>query len=114
MNGIQNALNPAGPHAASLSNLWWLMFWVCSAVYVLVLIGLAIAIKNGRRETDLNPVLNPRPKTERRMRNVVLSATIVTVAILFVFLLSSFQVGRSLTADIKNKNGLSIEVTGRQ
>jgi cytochrome c oxidase subunit II len=114
MNGIQNALNPAGPNAASLSNLWWLMFWVCAAVYVLVLIFLAIAIKNGRRESDLNPVLNPRPKTERRMRNVVLSAVTITAAVLFVFLLSSFRVGRSLTADLANKNGLSIEITGRQ
>ena len=114
MNGIQNALNPAGPNAASLSNLWWLMFWVCSVVYLLVLISLAIAIKNGRRGRDLNPDLNPSPKTETRMRNGILGATVVTVAILFVFLLSSFRVGRSLTADISQKNGLSIEVTGRQ
>lgn len=112
--GIQSALNPSGPNAASLAWLWWLMFYVCSAVYVLVLISLAIAIKNGRRERDLNPVLNPSPKTERRMRNVILSAVTVTVAILFLFLMSSFQVGRSLTGDLKNKSGLSIEVTGRQ
>jgi cytochrome c oxidase subunit 2 len=114
MNGIQNVLNPAGPNAASLSNLWWLMFWVIAAVYVLVLIFLAIAIRKGRRQSDLNPVLNPRPETERRRRNVVLSATAITAAILFVFLLSSFRVGRSLTADLGNKNGLSIEITGRQ
>ena len=114
MNGIQNALNPTGPNAAALSQLWWFMFYVCSAVYVLTLIGLAIAIKKGRRERDLNPVLNPSPQTENRKRNAVLSATAVTAAILFVFLLSSFRVGRSLTADLANKNGLSIEVTGRQ
>ena len=112
--GIQSALNPAGPNAGSLAWLWWLMFYVSAAVYILVMIGLAIAIKNGRRERDLNPVLNPRPETERRMRNVILSALGITVAILFLFLLSSFRVGRSLTADLKDKNGLSIEVTGRQ
>ena len=112
--GIQSALNPAGPNAASLASLWWLMFYVCAAVYVLVLIALAIAIKKGRRESDLNPVLNPSPQTEKRRRNVVLSATMVTVAILFLFLLSSFQVGRYLTADIAKKNGLSIEITGHQ
>jgi cytochrome c oxidase subunit 2 len=112
--GIQSALNPAGPNAGSLAWLWWLMFYVSAAVYILVMIGLAIAIKNGRRERDLNPVLNPRPETERRMRNVILSALSITVAILFLFLLSSFRVGRSLTADLKDKNGLSIEVTGRQ
>ena len=114
MNGIQNALNPTGPNAAALSHLWWLMFWVCSAVYVLTLIGLAFAIKKGRRERDLNPVLNPSSQSLRRKRNAILSATAVTVAILFVFLLASFSTGRSLTADLGNKNGLSIEVTGRQ
>ena len=114
MNGIQDALNPAGPHADSLSNLWWLMFWICTAVYLLVMIALAIAIKKGRREHDLNPVLNSSPKTFTRKRNVIISATAVTVAILFVFLLSSFRVGRSLTADLGQKAGLSIEVTGRQ
>lgn len=112
--GIQSALNPSGPNAASLASLWWLMFYVCSAVYVLVLIFLAIAIKNGRRERDLNPVLNPSPQTEKRRRNAVLSAVVVTTLVLFMFLLYSFSTGRSLTADIANKNGLSIEVTGRQ
>lgn len=114
MNGIQNALNPGGPNAAALSHLWWLMFWVCSAVYVLVMIAVAIAIKKGRRERDLNPVLNVSARTLRQRRNVVVSAVTVTVAILFVFLLASFKVGRSLTADLANKNGLSIEVTGHQ
>lgn len=112
--GIQSALNPSGPNAASLASLWWLTFYVCSAVYVLVLIFLAIAIKNGRRERDLNPVLNPSPQTEKRRRNAVLSAVVVTTLVLFMFLLYSFSTGRSLTADIANKNGLSIEVTGRQ
>jgi cytochrome c oxidase subunit 2 len=114
MNGIQNALNPAGPNAASLSHLWWLMFWVCAAVYVLVMIAVAVAIRKGTRQRDLNPFLNPSRQTEKRRRNVVVSALTVTVAILFVFLLASFRVGRSLTADLGQKNGLSIEVTGRQ
>jgi cytochrome c oxidase subunit 2 len=114
MNGIQNALNPAGPNAASLSNLWWLMFWVCSAVYVLVMIALAIAIRKGRRQTDLSPVLDISPQTNRRRRNAVISAGIVTTLVLFVFLIYSFSTGRSLTADLGQKNGLSIEVTARQ
>ena len=112
--GIQSALNPAGPNAGSLATLWWLMFWVCSAVYVLVMIVLVIAIRKGTRQRDLNPVLNISSATDTRRRNVVLSGLTITVAILFLFLLSSFRVGRSLTTDLKNKNGLSIEVTGRQ
>ena len=112
--GIQNSINPAGPNAESLSRLWWLMFYVCSAVYLLVMIGVAIAIRKGTRHSDLNPVLNPSPQTETRKRNAVLSAVSVTVVILFVFLIYSYSTGRSLTADLGKKNGLSIEVTGHQ
>jgi cytochrome c oxidase subunit 2 len=38
----------------------------------------------------------------------------VTTVVLFVFLLYSFSSGRSLTADLSQKNGLSIEVTAHQ
>jgi cytochrome c oxidase subunit II len=112
--GIQNAINPAGPHAQSLSRLWWLMFYVLTSVFVLVLIALAMALRAASRRSDLNPVLNPSPETERRKRNAVLSAVIVTTITLFVLLIYSFSTGRSLTADLAQKNGLSIEVTGKQ
>jgi cytochrome c oxidase subunit II len=112
--GIQNAINPGGPNASSLSRLWWFMFYVCSAVFVLVMIALAIAVRKGTRASDLNPVLNSTPQTEQRKRNAVLSAVTLTVVILFVFLIASYSTGRSLTADLAQKNGLSIEITGRQ
>jgi cytochrome c oxidase subunit 2 len=38
----------------------------------------------------------------------------VTTITLFVLLIYSFSTGRSLTADLAQKNGLSIEVTGKQ
>jgi cytochrome c oxidase subunit II len=112
--GIQSALNPAGPNAGSLATLWWVMFWVCTAVYVLVMIAVVFALRKGTRQRDLNPVLNIPSETDTRRRNAVLSAVVVTTLVLFFFLLYSFSTGRSLTADIGQKNGLSIEVTGRQ
>jgi cytochrome c oxidase subunit II len=114
LDGVQNAINPAGPHAASLARLWWLMFWVCTGVYLLTMAALVIAIRKGTRHSDLNPVLNPSPKTETHKRNAVLSAVTVTVIVLFVFLIYSFSTGRSLTADLAQKNGLSIEISARQ
>lgn len=112
--GIQNSINPAGPHAQNLSRLWWLMFYVCSAVFVLVIIALAIAVRRGSQKSDLNPVLDPPAEQESRKRTAVLSAVTVTVIVLFVFSLYSFSSGRSLTADLAQKNGLSIEVTAHQ
>ena len=31
---IQSVLNSAGPQAARIESLWWLMFWVCTVVFV--------------------------------------------------------------------------------
>jgi heme/copper-type cytochrome/quinol oxidase subunit 2 len=42
-NGIQNSINPAGPNAAKISSLWWLMFIVCSIVFVLVMIAVLLS-----------------------------------------------------------------------
>lgn len=112
--GIQNAINPAGPQAENLSRLWWLMFIVCSVVFVLVMIALLLALRKQVPESDTTPVLEPPAEQERRKRNVVLSAISVTVIILFVFLIASFSAGRSMTAELANKNGLSIELSGHQ
>ena len=112
--GIQNSINPAGPQANNLSRLWWLMFIVCSIVFVLVMIALLLSLRNRTKEALVTPVLEPPKEQEQRRRNVVISALSVTVVIMFVFLIASFSAGRSMTANLESKNGLSIEVTGHQ
>lgn len=113
--GIQNAINPAGPNAANISKLWWLMFIVCSIVFVLVMIALLLSLRKRTKEAaDRVPVLEPSEESERRRRNVVISATTITVIVLFVFLIASYSSGRSLHLNDPTKNGLSIEVTGHQ
>src|ERR1041385_1278045 len=68
--GIQNAINPTGPIAENLSRLWWLMFTVCSIVFVLVMIALLLALRNMTTEAaDRTPVLQPSEESERRRRN---------------------------------------------
>jgi len=113
---IQSSLHPSGPQADRLSSLWWLMFWVSTAVYVLVMIAALLAFKRCRGEAQLmsSPILMPSIEGERKRRNVVIGSVIVTVAILFVFLVVSFSAGRSLTAELAHKNGLTIEITGHQ
>jgi cytochrome c oxidase subunit 2 len=114
--GIQNSINPAGPQADSLSRLWWLMFVVCSIVFVIVMIALLLALRHRTREPQFAsaPILEPSPQEETRRRNVVISAVTITAIILFVFLIVSYSAGRSLTADLAQKNGLAIELTGHQ
>lgn len=114
--GIQNAINPAGPQAENINSVWWFMSIVCSIVFVLVMIALLLALRKGagKAQHDLKPILEPPAEQERRKRNVVISAVSVTVVILFVFLIFSFSAGRSMTADLANKDGLVIDVTGHQ
>src|SRR5205085_4755484 len=60
------------------------------------------------------PILEPEPQQERRRRNVVISAATITGMILFFLLIVSFSAGRSMTKDLAQKSGLSIELTGHQ
>ena len=36
MRGLHSALDAAGPQAGRIEDLWWIFFWVCTAVFVLV------------------------------------------------------------------------------
>ncbi len=48
-----SALNPSGPAAAHLADLWWFMFWLGAAVWILVLILLFAALLRKRRGTSV-------------------------------------------------------------
>ena len=99
---IQSALHPAGPAAGSISDLWWLMFWVCAVVYLLVMGALAAALR--RRGA---------PPTEGALRRSVLGASGVTVVILFGLLVASVATGRAL-GSLDTRVDLVIEITGNQ
>jgi cytochrome c oxidase subunit II len=98
--GIQSVLDPAGPGAAHIGSIWWLMLIVCAAVYVAVMAALLWAISR-RRERGLEHRSAPlplEPQRERRMGQVVGVGVALTAAILIVFVLASFQIGQALTA----------------
>jgi cytochrome c oxidase subunit 2 len=44
----QDALNPAGPYAKTIADIWWLYLAICATVWVLVIAGLVIAIRRAR------------------------------------------------------------------
>jgi cytochrome c oxidase subunit 2 len=122
--GVQSVIDPTGPQAERISKLWWLFFYVCTAVFVLVLVALALALRRTRqwwrdetvsaRDVTELPMLNPAPEGERRMTNVIIGAVAATGVILFVFLIASFSTGRALSARLAEQNAVTIEVTGQQ
>src|SRR5215216_1846385 len=90
----QSALHPAGPQAGRIIDLWWMMFYVTGAVFLVVMGFLVAALARRRRpyrgvELDV-PDVRPEPAGERRMSRAVLAGVALTVAILFVFLVRSF------------------------
>jgi len=117
--GVQSALNPVGPQAHNIGKLWWLTFYVCSAVFIAVTVTLMLGIvrSKARIKSESHDETTPEelpPEAQRKRRNIIAAATALTVAILFVFLVSSFFVGRALTAELSKKQAVAIEITGRQ
>jgi cytochrome c oxidase subunit 2 len=114
--GAQSALDPAGPQAGRISHLWWLMFYVCLAVFLLVSLAVLAAVFRRRKGVENSsdaPDISPEPKREERMTRVVLVAVGITLAILSVFLVRSYTTGRALYSP-QEEQALSIKITGQQ
>ena len=115
----QYALAPAGEQATRIAHLWWIYFWVLSAIFVLVAIFLFLALL--RRTHASEPIGTPPPEPrERRISGFVIGCVIATVVILFALLITDFFSGRAIYAlgetDLHPENGdeLEIKIIGHQ
>jgi cytochrome c oxidase subunit 2 len=109
--GGHSALNAHGVQAARIEGLWWLMFWVCSAVFVLVVGATGVAIT--RRRAPEGPAGPFPPEGQRRRSQIIAVAVGVAVLTLFVLLVASVSTGRAI-ASLSERGGPSIQVTGHQ
>jgi cytochrome c oxidase subunit 2 len=102
---MQSALDSAGPQAGRIEDLWWIFFWVCTVVFVLVLIALLAAVFRSR--TD------PSRDGERRLTQAVGGATAVSAVILIGLLVLSVATGRAV-GSLAPPGSLTLEVVGHQ
>ena len=110
--GSHSALDPAGPPAERIGDLWWLMFWISTAVFLAVLAALLAAILRRRREEEDAP--GPiAPEARHRLTRVVAGAVGMTVVLLFVLLFASVGTGRAL-GSLSSPQALTIKLTGHQ
>ena len=112
--GNQTSLNPAGPAAAHIEHTFSEIFLITTAVYCLVMIVVVVAIARRRHSMDAMP--DPQPTTEagdRRATQAVGVAMVITVALLFIMLVSSFRTSRALGA-MNNDQAMTINVYGHQ
>jgi cytochrome c oxidase subunit II len=106
-SGNQSMFNPQGPIARSMADLGWFLVWLCAAIYIAVMVALAIALFRRRRESD------SLPETRARLvRNVVLAsaATVVTLVALAVV---TFASDRGLNSP-SGPGAITVDVIGHQ
>ncbi|HZS47512.1 MAG TPA: cytochrome c oxidase subunit II [Blastocatellia bacterium] len=108
--GIQSALDPAGPESGRINNLWWLLFGVCAVVFILVITFLFYALAHARRYKDGAPI---GIDAQKKMTRNISICVAITVIILFVFLVASLTIGKSIYTN-SSPDVLTIEVVGHQ
>src|SRR5687767_1228322 len=110
----QSALDPAGPLAGRIDGLTRFMVYLLTAIWAIVMIVLAVAAFRRRQRTPASDPIPPQHDRERRMSRTVTASVLVSVAILFVLLVSSFLVGRAIYSRPDRSTALTIEVNGHQ
>jgi cytochrome c oxidase subunit 2 len=105
-SAIQSALDPAGIQAARIEWLWWLMFWVCAAVFLAVLAAVAIAIRRGRAGASIRV-------PDAALARTVGAATAVTIVVLMGLLFASVAAERAI-GSLRRPDPLTIQITGYQ
>jgi cytochrome c oxidase subunit 2 len=109
---MHSFFHPESPQAIAVAHLFWWMFAVGAAVWLIVLIGAAYAAFARRGRRDADGVLAVTPAEHRGLERFVVSASFVTVLILMGFLIYDFSVGHALA--IHPQNALTIDVVGHQ
>lgn len=110
LNGCANApsiLDPQGPAAAHIADLWWLLFWLALAVLVFVFAFLALALFR-QRPAEIDP-----QRAQRAGARVIIWAGVIMPAIvLAVVYVATLWTLRAL-ATPAIPEGLTIHVIGR-
>jgi cytochrome c oxidase subunit 2 len=113
---LQSALHPDGVQAAHISHLWWLMFWITTAVFVVVCGFIAAAFVRARRAARASAEVIPTAvqlRSHRALTTAVSLAVAVTVVTLFVLLVESVWTGRAIAA-LGADRAVTINVIGHQ
>lgn len=110
--GAQAVLSPAGHSAARIAELWWFMFALGGAVWLIV-VALAVYVlyRKGAQVSD-GPIAQRTEGDAHRVRWVI-AGTAATLVILLMVFTYSLLTGRSIQA-LATSQPLTIEVIGHQ
>ena len=115
---LQSMLVAAGPEAARIERLWWLMFWVTAIVYVAVIAWAVVAFVRGRRQAEALPARSRlrvpvEHESDRTMLTVVTAAVGGTVVILLGLLVASVFTNRAV-ASLGASSAVTVNLIGHQ
>ncbi len=111
--GEHSALKPAAAQAANIEWLYWFLFWILLAVFVIMIASFARAgAKNYVPNREPLPVIT-NEEGDRRASWFVGGAIGITTVILLVILVVDMVSGKKLEG-LTSKNPVTIQITGHQ
>jgi len=114
VNGIHDIRLTAGPQAAALFDLWTIMLFTCTVVFVAIVLVLAVAVWRAPRATEQTvPDTTAHTRQETTLRRSVGIGVAVSSALLFVLLFASFIADRAI-ATLPLDDVVHIDVIGHQ
>jgi cytochrome c oxidase subunit 2 len=112
--GHHHVLHPSAPQAGNIEWLYWAIFWVLFAVYVVMIAAFTGAgAKTRVVASHPLPILEKDEAKDRRAGWAVGSAIVVTVITLFVILVLSVVTGKRVEG-LTSNNPVTVQIIGHQ
>jgi heme/copper-type cytochrome/quinol oxidase subunit 2 len=110
---LQSALNQLDPQTALVPRLFWLMFWVATGAFAMVLGFLWSAYTRERARSKDPAAGDAEFEADATLARTVTIAVAVTVGILFVLLVVSIWTNRPMAA-LGNPSVVNVATPGRR
>jgi cytochrome c oxidase subunit II len=112
--GKHSALHPSASQGRAIEWLYWVIFWICLAVFVLMMVALTRASVRtyAGQQTEPLPLVEDEAG-DRRASWVVGSVIGITTLTLFVVLILSVITGKKVQG-VESNNGITIQVKAHQ
>src|SRR3981189_2581135 len=111
--GHHLVLHPAAPQAGNIEWLYWVIFWILFAVFILMIAGFTWAgAKTAVVASRPLPIMEDK-EGDHRAGWAVGSAIGITVITLFIILVLSVITGNRVEG-LTSKNPITVQITGHQ
>jgi cytochrome c oxidase subunit 2 len=111
--GRHYVLHPSAPQAGNIEWLYWVIFAVLLAVYIIMIAAFTAAGAKSRINAGPPIPIIKNDEGDRRAKWVVASAIGITVITLFVVLVLSVVTGKRVEG-LASKNPVTVHITGHQ